>query len=71
MIGAHENCLFSYQEIPAVVDITNHDRVLSTNNSPENWTELMGEHFQAWPEGLDIEKPWKAMEELFTYSKVA
>ena len=62
---------FSYQEIPAVVDITNPDRVLNTNNSPENWTELMGEHFQAWPEGLDIEKPWKAMEELFTYSKVS
>ena len=71
LIGAHENCLFSYQEIPAVVDITNHDRVLNTNNSPENWTELMGEHFQAWPEGLGIEKTWKAMEELFTYSKVS
>jgi L-rhamnose mutarotase len=67
IIGALENCLFSYQELPAVIDATNHDRVLHTNISPENWVELMGEHFQPWPEGLDIEKPWKSMEEIFSY----
>lgn len=67
IIGALENCLFSYQELPAVIDATNHDRVLHTNVSPENWVELMGEHFQPWPEGLDIEKPWKNMEEIFSY----
>jgi hypothetical protein len=27
----------------------------------------MGEHFQPWPEGLDIEKPWKEMQEIFSY----
>ena len=68
VIGAHENCLFSYQELPAVIDSTNHDRVLDTNVSPENWAELMGEHFRPWPEGLDIEKPWKSMEEILSYS---
>jgi L-rhamnose mutarotase len=68
VIGAHENCLFSYQELPAVIDKTNHDRVLSTNVSPENWVELMGEHFRPWPEGLDIDAPWKSMEEIFSYS---
>jgi L-rhamnose mutarotase len=67
IIGALENCLFSYQELPAVIDATNHDRVLHTNVSPENWVELMGEHFQPWPEGLDIEKPWKEMQEIFSY----
>lgn len=67
IIGALENCLFSYQELPAVIDATNHDRILHTNVSPENWVELMGEHFQPWPEGLDIEKPWKSMEEIFSY----
>jgi len=67
IIGALENCLFSYQELPAVIDTTNHDRVLHSNVSPENWVELMGEHFQPWPEGLDIEKPWKSMEEIFSY----
>uniref|UniRef100_UPI00404A2AC3 hypothetical protein n=1 Tax=Candidatus Planktophila sp. TaxID=2175601 RepID=UPI00404A2AC3 len=67
IIGALENCLFSYQELPAVIDSTNHDRVLHSNVSPENWVELMGEHFQPWPEGLDIEKPWKSMEEIFSY----
>jgi hypothetical protein len=69
VIGAHENCLFSYQELPAVVDSTNHDRVLDTYVSPENWTDLMGEHFRPWPEGLDIEKPWKSMEEIFSYTQ--
>lgn len=68
VIGAHENCLFSYQELPADIDSTNHDRVLDTNVSPENWTELMGEHFRPWPEGLDIKKPWKSMKEIFSYS---
>ena len=68
IIGALENCLFSYQELPAVIDATNHDRVLHTNVSPENWVELMGEHFQPWPEGLDIEKPWKSMEEIFSFA---
>jgi hypothetical protein len=68
IIGAHENCLFSYQELPAVIDKTNHDRILSTNVSPENWVELMGEHFRPWSEGLDIEAPWKSMEEIFSYS---
>lgn len=68
VIGAHENCLFSYQELPAVIDKTNHDRILSTNVSPENWVELMGEHFRPWPEGLDIEKPWKSMKEIFSHS---
>ncbi len=68
VIGAHENCLFSYQELPAVIDSTNHDRVLDTNVSPGNWTQLMGEHFRPWPEGLDIEKPWKSMEEIFSFS---
>jgi len=68
VIGAHENLLFSYQELPAVIDSTNHDRVLDTNVSPENWAELMGEHFRPWPEGLDIEKPWKSMNEIFSYS---
>jgi len=68
VIGAHENCLFSYQELPAVIDTTNHDRVLSTNVSPENWAELMGQHFRPWPEGLDIDAAWKSMEEIFSYS---
>lgn len=68
VIGAHENCLFSYQELPAVIDSTNHDRVLDTNVSPENWAELMGEHFRPWPEGLDIEKPWKSIKEIFSYT---
>ena len=67
LIGAHENCLFSYQELPAVVDKTNHDRVLDTNVSPENWAELMGEHFRPWPEGLDVDAPWKSMKEIFSY----
>jgi L-rhamnose mutarotase len=68
LIGAHETCLFSYQEQPAVIDTRHEDRVLNTNLSPDNWAELMGEHFQPWPEGLNIADPWKVMEEVFSFS---
>lgn len=67
IIGAHENCLFSYYELPAVIDSWNDDRILQSNNSPDNWAELMGEHFQPWAEGLNIEDPWKVMQEIYSF----
>lgn len=67
IIGAHEDCLFSYHELPAVIDPWNSNRILSSNNSPANWAELMGEHFQPWPDGLNIEDPWKAMREIYAF----
>lgn len=68
IIGAHENCLFSYYEMPAIVDSWNADRILNSNNSPDNWAELMGEHFRPWSEGLNIEDPWKVMREVYSFS---
>ena len=71
LIGAHENCLFSYQESPAEIDVTNHDRVLGTTNSPENWGELMAEHFKPWQANREDGESWKKMTEVFSYSGVS
>ena len=71
LIGAHENCLFSYQESPAEIEMTNHDRVLNTTNSPENWGELMAEHFKPWHANRDDGESWKKMTENFSYSAVS
>ncbi len=70
LIGAHENCLFSYQEVPAEIDSSNIGSILTTNNSPENWAELMGQHFQPWQEEAGIEIAWKAMDEIYAYLAV-
>ena len=70
LIGAHENCLFSYQEVPAEIDNSNIGSILTTNNSPENWAELMGQHFQPWQEGIGMEIAWKAMDEIYAYLAV-
>ena len=70
LIGAHENCLFSYQEVPAEIDSSNIGSILTTNNSPENWAELMGQHFQPWQEGIGMEIAWKAMDEIYAYLAV-
>ena len=70
LIGAHENCLFSYQEVPAEIDRGNIGSILTTNNSPENWAELMGQHFQPWQEEAGIEIAWKAMDEIYAYLAV-
>ena len=71
LIGAHENCLFSYQESPAEIDVTNHDRILTTTNSPENWGELMAAHFKPWQQNCDSGESWKSMAEIFRYSSAA
>lgn len=51
--------------------MTNHDRVLNTTNSPENWGELMAEHFKPWQANRDDGESWKKMTEIFSYSAVS
>lgn len=70
IIGANEELLFSYQELPAVVDTFDEGKILNTNNSPENWAELMAEHFAPWSEGLNVDAPWKEMELVFAFEQM-
>lgn len=70
LIGAHENCLVSYQENPAIVDKTNYDRILKSNSSPENWAEIMSEHFQPWRDASDLGQTWKPMAEIYCFTSV-
>jgi hypothetical protein len=65
IIGSNENLLFSYHELPAVIDTYSSDKILSTNHSPDAWAELMAEHFSPWSEGLNVDAPWKIMKTIF------
>jgi hypothetical protein len=61
VIGSEGVCLFAYHEEPAVVDPLYPPGILSTNNSPLNWEDLMDEHFQRWPESPTERTAWRKM----------
>lgn len=48
MIGAHENMLFSYQEMPAPLTLPKREGRLKTNLTPQDWHGLMEPHFIPW-----------------------
>lgn len=52
LIGLHENYLFYYDETPFVEEVHSWQGVMNTNNSPDNWREVMEPHFIYW-EGVD------------------
>lgn len=46
IIAAHENLLFSYHEMPAIIENPAlYKGKLGTNNTPSNWAALMEPHF--------------------------
>ena len=49
-IGIHENLLFFYTETPNFVEEPYYRRLLSTHNTPKNWTSVMEPHFLPWPD---------------------
>ncbi|AZN39246.1 hypothetical protein [Paenibacillus albus] len=65
-IGSFGSYIFSYQELPAVVEPPRIGQI-STKNSPINWGEVMEPHFEPWTEKLDAERLWCVLEELFHY----
>lgn len=57
LISIHENVLFYYQELPAVVELPTPVGKLRTANTPDNWQEVMLPHFSLWdaaPAGQEI-----------------
>lgn len=50
VIAMHENLLFHYMENPEPKDALVCKGSLNTQNTPENWGELMEEHFAPWPD---------------------
>ena len=53
------NLLIMYTELPCEKETLKYDGLLSTNNTPENWGELMSKHFQPWD---DFKGEWREME---------
>lgn len=48
MIGAHENVLFSYYELPASLENPKREGRLKTNHTPGDWHSVMQPHFIPW-----------------------
>lgn len=66
LIGLHEQLIFSYSELPAVVTRPRPEGLLSTAHTPKDWHSTMLPHFQPW-EGVEEEhRLWVPMQEWFT-----
>ncbi|MDA0709093.1 MAG: hypothetical protein O3B73_02660 [bacterium] len=55
VITLHEDLLFFYQEHPRVSEESPAQPSLKTSNTPENWGELMSQHFAPWPDAGEPE----------------
>lgn len=67
VIGAYENLLFSYHELPAIVSEAPAG-LLRTNNSPVDWHGVMYPHFDPWTDTEEErEKLWRSLEELLSF----
>lgn len=58
IIGAHEHTIFSYQEWPATRDTPAPRGSLRTKLTPNNWQELMHEHFELWADQPPESQEW-------------
>ncbi|MBX3015775.1 MAG: hypothetical protein KF832_29920 [Caldilineaceae bacterium] len=65
LIAMHENLLFFYQELPAVVEEAPYVGKLSTQNTPGDWHGLMFPHFILWDDAPAGEEIWRHAEVLF------
>lgn len=65
LIGMHENLLFFYQELPAVVETAPYAGKLTTKNTPDDWHGTMFPHFILWDDAPPGEEIWRQVEVLF------
>jgi hypothetical protein len=67
VIGAHENILFSYNELPSKKDPLAPSGLLDTNQSPSNWHEVMEPHFELWQDKPIEDRLWRKMNCWFSF----
>lgn len=68
MIGSFEQYLFSYQELPEIVEKPRRGK-LTTEHSPQNWSAVMQPHFEPWPDTVednDEEDIWRKLVEIIS-----
>ncbi|WP_135556754.1 hypothetical protein [Paenibacillus cymbidii] len=66
-IGTHESFIFSYCEHPGVVSDIKPKGLLDTSNTPADWHEVMGPHFDRWENAAEGQELWVPMKSLFEF----
>ncbi|RKN75839.1 hypothetical protein [Paenibacillus ginsengarvi] len=70
IIGAHENILFSYQELPAPKGESRATRrTWPAPVAPDNWHETMQPHFLPWSDGERGPVLWEKMSMLLSFGE--
>lgn len=65
LIGLHEDLIFFYQEVPAVVERPAPAGKLATTNTPDDWHGTMFPHFHLWDDAPEGQKIWRNVEVVF------
>lgn len=74
IIGAHENMLFSYFELPASLEDPKREARLKTNHTPQDWHVVMLPHFIPWEQqgeaGEAISALWLELKQIYRYERL-
>jgi hypothetical protein len=62
LISLHENLIFFYQELPAIVEEPAIRGKLITTNTPDHWHDVMFPHFVLWDDVAPGQEIWREME---------
>lgn len=65
IISLHENLIFFYQELPAIVEEPRWVGKLTTSHTPPNWHEVMFPHFHLWEDAPAGQEIWREVELVF------
>ncbi|WP_214628074.1 L-rhamnose mutarotase [Paenibacillus agaridevorans] len=71
-IGAHENMLFSYFELPASLEYPKREARLKTNHTPQDWHAVMLPHFIPWEAEDEEAEPalWRELQLIYQYERL-
>jgi hypothetical protein len=62
LISLHENLIFFYQELPAIVEEPAIKGKLTTTNTPDHWHDVMFPHFILWDDVVPGQEIWREVE---------
>lgn len=68
LIAMHENLLFFYQELPAIVETPPIPGKLTTANTPPDWQAVMFPHFTLWENAKPGQEIWQEIDLLLYIS---
>ena len=62
LINLHEDLMFFYQEMPAIVEEPRRVGRLLTSNTPDHWQDVMFPHFALWEDAPPGQTIWRDIE---------